>query len=1116
MHKKIMTMTGITYGCADTVGKMKHTVNLRVLGMMCQRNCGSTIRQSLEDIPGCIEAMSSFEHSLASITVNLEMYGGVVMQSNGEQFIFDRHDSEQMETLIKKLEGDANDAVEDVGFEASVLQPGDELELARNDNDKKDEGNDQDQATILSAEDYFDLNPTPMSSDNEEIGAIICLQVKGMSCAVCTGRVERVLMEISSVKSAKVSLPTSRATIEIWKDHVSRSSSGLSSSESSSREIADFCEAAVTKAGYDCEVLEVYDGNSTTGGGGMSLSESAEKLEAARKEELQTWGRLLAIATAFTTPLVIIHYSTMMMVHSHGDDVDDNMVDEMNGHNGWKQWVSLFLATPVQFGVGRRFYVAAYKAFRNSRVMGMDFLVCLGTTAAYAYSLIVLGIQTFESDDTSAMEKDAIHLKATFETSAMLLTFVTLGKYLEAYAKGKTATALQTLMELQPVIATSCKIPDELKITNDDGIEILSTSLNLNGIETHEVDSKAVCVGEYLLVLPGSRIPTDGIVVYHEGSSGECSYVDESALSGEPFPVAKAAGDKVFGSTVNQFSTLMVRVTATGAGTVIARIVRLIEEAQLNRAPIQALADSAAAVFAPVVMCLSVLTYLGWTIFNNAAEDRQERFFVALMSAISVVVVACPCALGLATPTAVMVGTGVGASNGILIKGGAVLENAHEVDTVILDKTGTITTGRAVLGERMEFLDSAKSDDPLIQNLPPSIDKDYLCLWLAACAEMTSEHPLAQAIVNGSKTLIGTDYTCSADGVMVSECSVIPGKGVEALVSREGWGKWWVRVGQSSFANSKPGAESKITKDNSEVSPEGSNSGDREAKYLRSLGHIAVYVSAISDEHIHDASQSRRVIGVLGVLDSIQTDAKSTISALKSMNIDVWMCTGDHDQTAKAVARAVGIDDENVCSNVTPEGKADLVTRLQRTKRERRRRGLTRVRASDGVGGKVAVVGDGINDSIALARADVGIAIGAGTEVAVEAADVVLVRSSLHDVVVTMHLSRVVFNRIKMNFGWAIGYNLFALPFAAGLLYPWTSWRIPPAFAGLMMAFSSVSVVTSSLLLRFYVKPVINEDGSIHEQGCCATRCDVFSALRPSKVKYDTMHNSVDRDMSIV
>lgn len=877
-------------------------------------------------------------------------------------------------------------------------------------------------------------------------------------------RVEKILMQVAGVKSAKVSLPMSRASVQIIKndsfDENDDPEQGVIMTNELTK-VADNCVRAVRKAGYECNLLETYNPLNESESG-LTLSESANKLKQARREELRSWGRLVIFSSILTTPLVIMHMSSM-------GSMTDSSKNEI-----WKLWLSFMLATPVQFGVGWRFYIAAYHSFTNGRFMGMDFLVCLGTTSAYLYSVIVTCIQSFQTNPD--MNGDNLHLQPTFETGAMLLTFVTLGKYLESYARGKTSSALQMLMELQPMIATRCSIPDEFIGKHPErGIEVISRKLHLNEIETSDVDIKRVQVGEYLIVVPGARIPTDGVLVYREGS-GDASYVDESALSGEPFPVPKSLGDRVYGSTVNQFSTLIIKVTATGSKTIIARIVRLIEEAQLNRAPIQALADHIASIFAPTVIVISLLTGLGWIIFNNV--ESQQRFFVALMSSISVVVVACPCALGLATPTAVMVGTGVGARNGLLIKGGAVLENAHQIDTVIFDKTGTITTGRAVLKERIELIDNTKDSDELLHNLPSQVDKHCLSLWLAACVEMNCEHPLGLAIVNSAKSIFGSDFTLSRDGVKVKDNITFPGQGVEALVSRDGWGAWRVRVGKRSFVHAKPGS----TKDGtlSDVTYR----GDREVTYLRSLGHIGVYVSVISEDKIQDPNESMRTIGVLGVVDSIEANARSTIAALKGMGIEVWMCTGDHEATAKAVAANVGIAEENVCADITPEGKADLVSRLQH--RTKLGNDASLLNQSNRSLCKIAVVGDGINDSIALARADVGIAIGAGTSIAVEAADIVLVRSNLHDVVVALHLSRIVFDRIKLNFVWAAGYNILALPFAAGLFYPWTDWRLPPTFAGFMMAFSSVSVVTSSLLLNFYTKPVIHEDGSIHDERCCS------------------------------
>ncbi|EED86889.1 copper transporter, ATP dependent, partial [Thalassiosira pseudonana CCMP1335] len=671
-----------------------------------------------------------------------------------------------------------------------------------------------------------------------------------------------------------------------------------------------------------------------------------------------------------------------------------------------KDWTMFLLATPVQFGVGKRFYKSAYRGLVHGCTMGMDFLVVMGTTSAYVYSLIVFG-------------DGVMKLSPTFETGAWLITFVTLGKYLEAYARGKTAGALQTLMELQPVSATRATC-------NRRGEE---------GYRISEKDISEIRIGDYLLVLPGGRIPTDGVLM-----ARGCAYIDESAFSGEPFPVAKRPGDVVYGASVNQLSVILIKVTATGAETVLSRIVRLVDEAQGSRAPIQAQADRIASIFAPIVMLVAAATFTCWAAFCSGTTE--ERVVTALMCSISVIVVACPCALGLATPTAVMVGTGVGAVNGLLIKGGAVLEMTHHVKTVVFDKTGTITTGRAVIGSRIEYVMKQKD----------------VALWFACCAELRSEHPLANAIVNSGREIWGHDilkpidranrskqFVRDTEEMSTTDFQVAPGRGVECTVNGIGLNNsCTVRVGNRSWNSDFAARDER-------------DQADYDIRSLRSQGQIGVYVSIKCVPH-----NVFHVIGVIGILDPIKNEAKSTVAALQNLGIDVWMCTGDHELTAQAVARQIGIDEDYVCSNVKPEGKADLIRRLQK----RRIRQGHRV-----VDNKVAVVGDGINDAVALARADVGIAIGAGTEVAVEAADIVLVRSALHDVVVALHLSRVVFNRIRLNFVWAMAYNLVALPFAAGLLYPFTDWTLPPAFAGLMMAFSSVSVVFSSLLLRTYIKP---------------------------------------------
>ncbi len=1042
---------------------------------------GTTVKNALEEIPGAVTAKATFATSYASVTVDLKQYGSSLSLKEGESL--DILNSIQINNLRSQCGLDAVEAVEDIGFEANIIEASEALEAPRQDDDTNAKDNILQQDALAyaalqapsakmsrgsksSVDSIFNIE----EDDFDDIIGTVTLQIGGMSCAVCTGQVQKALRGVHGVNNAAVNLSTSRARAQIKNVQLDTEEknqiSSLNESDTMSK-VAEQCVVAVRKAGYECEIIETIMEGQKSSTKGVTLAENAARMESQRIQELQAWKSLLIVSSILTVPLVIIHLASMGKAHQM-----------MYSRPKWTEWLCFYLATPVQFGVGRRFYISAYKSLKNG-VMGMDFLVSLGTTAAYTYSVIVFGIRNFNPPDPSldASEK-AQHLMPTFETGAMLLTFVTLGKYLESFARGKTASALQKLMELQPVVATKANVPPNLLEVDETimgGVK-LSNETTINQLETTEEDIQEVKTGDFLLVLPGARIPTDAVLVGRDGQGGS-SYVDESALSGEPFPVPKSIGDTLYGSTINQFSVLLVRVTATGGDTVLSRIVRLVEEAQINHAPIQAKADLVASIFAPVVITLSCITFLAWIIFNSHVS-LEQRFFMALMSAISVVVIACPCALGLATPTAVMVGTGVGANNGLLIKGGAVLENAHNVDTVILDKTGTITTGRAVLRDTISFLDTEKVDDPIFQNMPEKVQRKDIPLWLAACVEQSSEHPIARAVVNAAKALYGNDVTFANDGYHVSDFTVFPGSGVEALISQTGLGSWRVRVGKNNFVtdNAKSDCGEKITRN---------SMGQKEAEDLRNKGHIVIYVSILREiENVDifrdDSVNRRRLIGVLGIVDSVQPNAATAVTALQSLGIDVWMCTGDHELTAHSVAREVGIKETNVCAGVQPEGKADLVSRLQKKRRTNRQNDTFLDNPHQY--GKVAFVGDGINDAVALARADVGIAIGAGTEIAVEAADVVLVRSSLHDVVVALHLSKHVFNRIRLNFIWATSYNIVALPFAAGLFYAWTDWKIPPAMAGLMMAFSSVSVVTSSLLLKMYSKPAITEYG-IEETG---------------------------------
>ena len=994
--------------CIDAVGfdafplqdidSIRHTVHLRVDGMMCQKNCASTVEGALKGLLGVVSAEASFSRSYATVTATLEHYG-----------------SGSLLARIQSLQDAAVEAVECVGFDASLLS-------------------EEAVADFLETQQYGDSTTCSLSSDEDGPfldkclldGKTASLSVKGMSCAVCVGRVVSMLKQVHGVCDASVALTTHRAQIQIDSGDI--------------HEIAEACAEAVTRGGYKCSVL-----HAGAGGRGISLVENASQLEESRQHELRTWRSLLITSTFLSLPLVILHHREFLCLHKLGVPY-------------CQETIQLVLATLVQYLVGKRYYIAAWNGWFNGRFLGMDFLVVLGTTAAYIFSLVTFIKHVSENTDTGMKE-------AAFETGGMLFTFVTLGKFLEAYAKGKTANALQMLMELQPDMA--------LKVTNMENS--FEGPVDPSSLQTESISASDVRVGDYLYVLPGSRIPADGILLA-TSSTSPFAFVDESALSGEPFPVAKPVGGMVFGATVNQLATLVVRVTASGSTTVLAKIVYLMEQAQSQKAPIEAQADKVACIFAPTVMALSLCTFLGWALLY----DHPDRWYLGVMSAISVIVVACPCALGLATPTAVMVGTGVGAQHGLLIKGGAVLESAHGIDTIIFDKTGTLTTSKAVVRENVQFLGDA---DEIVRKRPSMVAADKVCLWLAACAEKQSEHPLAKAIVNAAQSSWGADVTGSSEGVHVDEFLVVPGSGVECVVRGPVFGDWRVRVGNKAWAN-----EALTETEDADSVCE----GEMEIGEVRRMGRIGVFVSILPESQFlskwdrNGMPHRRRIAGVIGIADPIQAEAKSTVAALQLMGVDVWLCTGDDEVTALAVAKEVGIPDDNVCAGVKPEGKADLVSRLQKKDRSTSlRRDKRTLRHQQG---RVGFVGDGINDAIALARSDVGIAIGAGTEVAVEAADIVLVRSSLHDVVVALHLSRVVFRRIRLNFIWALAYNLMALPFAAGVFFAFTNFRLPPQFAGLMMAFSSVSVVTSSLLLRTYSKPTILSNGTLRHAGCGCSR----------------------------
>ncbi|MFH1239706.1 MAG: heavy metal translocating P-type ATPase [Candidatus Diapherotrites archaeon] len=606
----------------------------------------------------------------------------------------------------------------------------------------------------------------------------------------------------------------------------------------------------------------------------------------------------------------------------------------------YRLWIMFILATPVQFIAGRRFYQGAWSALRNKSA-SMDTLIALGTSAAYFYSVVAL---------LGFLQEQY------FETAAILITLVLVGKYLEAVAKGRTSEAIRKLMNLSPKTAL---------------VERNGKELTINASEIREND--------IIIVKPGAQIPTDGLII-----SGNTS-IDESMLTGESIAVEKKINDKVFAGTMNKQGFIKFRATKVGTETVLAQIIKLVEEAQGSKADIQRFADKISSVFVPAILVIALLTFLAWLFVF------PEGFAFALVAAVSVLVIACPCALGLATPTAIMVGTGKGAENGILIKNAEALELSHKINAVIFDKTGTLTVGK-----------------PKLTNVfSVSEIKENELLSISASLEKNSEHPLADAIVSGAES---KKLSLSK----VDAFKAIPGKGIQGKIKSKEY-----FLGSVNYA-----------------------------KELHNLDSIASQLSKLESEGktVMLVFSKTKILGGIAVADTIKETSKNAVSKLKEMNIGVWMITGDNKRTADAIAKTLGI--ENVFAEVLPNQKSEYVKKLQKE------------------GKVVAMVGDGINDAPALAQADLGIAMSQGSDIAIEAGNVVLMKSNPMDVVSAIILGKKTINKIKQNLFWALVYNTLGIPIAAGLLYYPFGILLSPMIAGGAMALSSVSVVTNSLLLK--------------------------------------------------
>ena len=799
------------------------------------------------------------------------------------------------------------------------------------------------------------------------------VRIKGMHCATCTSTVQEALTSLKGVESARVNLATEKATFvydpslvkmadvekavkesgyEIAKDELTLTIGDMHCAtcaltiQDALKEVPGVRDARVNFAlgkaviDYDASTATEAQLRKAVEDSGYKVLEvqgvMAEKL--ARQKELREGYKALIFAAALGIPIAVIS----MTYDFWPEGVLSPEV---------RNYILLALATPVQFYAGLRYYRGTYWALRNRRA-NMDTLVVMGTSAAWGYSLIV----TLFPDWIGAMD-------VYFDTSAIIITLVLAGKYLELKSRGATSEAIVKLMNLQPPLAIAVR----------DGLEA-------------EVGVDELVEGDIVLVKPGERVPVDGEVI-----SGE-SAVDESLVTGESIPQEKTKGSQVTGGTVNIGGVLRVKATRVGRNTTLAQIVKLVEDAQSTKAPIERIADTVSGYFVPTVIAISLTVFLFWYFIGSQFWDIGDPLTFALTVMVAVLVIACPCALGLATPTAIVVGTGRGAQMGILIKDAAALETAHKLTTVIFDKTGTLTKGepKVVATE----LGSAKDRNEL--------------LLLAGSAEKGSEHVLSQAVISAA-TEAGLELNTPESS------SVVPGEGITSTI-----GTRRISVGNRRMLQRL-----------------GIPLSNLDARMAEMEDRGMTVMACVADD---------RLLGLLGVADTLKPEAGEAVSSLKQMGLKVVMLTGDNERTAKAIAGQAGIDEFR--AQVLPADKSGAVESFQKQ------------------GEVVAMVGDGINDAPALAQANIGIALGTGTDIALESGNIVLVGEDLRGVVNAIKLSKQTFKKIRQNLFWALFYNTASIPIAAGVLYPFTNWLLSPMIAAGAMAFSSVSVVTNASLLR--------------------------------------------------
>ncbi|EOH95086.1 heavy metal translocating P-type ATPase [Enterococcus haemoperoxidus ATCC BAA-382] len=814
--------------------------------------------------------------------------------------------------------------------------------------------------------------------------------IEGMTCASCAQTVEKATAKLTGVSKATVNLATEKLNVEYDESKLSErdiqkavSDAGYEALSNVQQRTFDIegmtcasCAQTIEKAtskltgvtkasvnlatekmvvDFDPSIINVSDITKAVSDAGYEAIEQVDSADTVDKDRekkqkhiKEMWQRFW-LSAVFTVPLLYV-----AMGHMVGLPLP-TFLDPMM-HAETFAMVQLVLTIPVLY-LGRSFFTVGFKALFKGHP-NMDSLVALGTSAAVAYSLYGTAM-IFAGDPQFTM---ALY----YESAGVILTLITLGKYFEAVSKGKTSEAIKKLMGLAPKNARVFRNGQEMEIPVD-----------------------SVQLDDTIIVRPGEKIPVDGVVI--EGSSA----IDESMLTGESMPVEKKIGDNVIGASINKNGSFRFKATKVGKDTALSQIIKLVEDAQGSKAPIAKMADKISGVFVPIVMVLSVLAGLAWYFLG------QESWVFALTITISVLVIACPCALGLATPTAIMVGTGKGAENGVLIKSGDALETTHKIETIVFDKTGTITEGKPKVTDIVTIND---------------ISRDEL-LRLAASAEKGSEHPLGEAIVNGAEEK-------NLAFAKTEDFAAIPGHGIEVTIEGS----------RLLLGNKKLMDDRGISLGNLGVTSD----------QLAEQGKTPMYIA-----------KDGKIAGIIAVADTIKPNSIPAIKKLHQMGIEVAMITGDNKRTAQAIAKQVGID--RVLSEVLPEDKANKVMKLQKE------------------GKKVAMVGDGINDAPALAQADIGIAIGSGTDVAMESADIVLMRSDLMDVPTAVELSKATIKNIKENLFWAFAYNTLGIPVAMGVLYLFGGPLLNPMIAGAAMSFSSVSVLLNALRLKGFKPSVLKK-----------------------------------------